>query len=42
MRELCEQDKEWILGMVGCDDYARDIIDYIEKGEMVYKDEEEL
>lgn len=25
-----KQDKEWIKGMVNCDDYANDIIKYIE------------
>lgn len=31
--KLCEQDKDWIRGMVKCDDYADDIIKFIEKKE---------
>ena len=29
--KISKQDRAWIHGMVTCEDYARDIINYIEK-----------
>ena len=40
MRVLCEMDRDWLSGIVGCEDYVEDIIEWVEKNEMVFDEED--